>query len=616
MGRRPRGGVIRHDPDYLRSLVDLAVKNEYISPQDGNDLKSLPDRGPVTLRLKLKGIAQRQSNRNTVTWVKKDKKGNFVFNELSPKERDIYVISRWKTKLSSNPKLKKLLLPYINSLYGRMLTLRARATKGELSDEALERASEVYRSMAFSTDNPTGVTTPDEILIKIEELAQPEYGASTRKGKRLGGPLGGGVDFISEAQRLMGVKVDEKLFNSDPEYRKKIRTNVRDRQSTFRRARTRVRDLITDNALLLEEGGENLDELYRTVEDIYSNQSRPVLSDLEQKLKDRYKINTSEFWKSKSLYAKSADRAYFLMRRAEKAGVLPFLTNLDIEKIKALAMYSVLTPGSNLDHIIPQIQKDAGRGPQVGVGLTNWFNLDVISAVQNMEKQSNPDYRTESLLPKNVASGSGIERTIKVDKELYEAINKKIAHFKNVEIPQLVAAKKLDPSRVDDIHIGEWVPDKNGEYSFNRFTIGGRPITQKGRMGVSTFEEQKGGKRKVRQGGKIPGILGVGLGLGLAPWEDIFASPVQEGVKYGVGVTTGLNLDEAIKDPSRLRSGRIGATIAEDTIVPIAQMLAAGLRADDIPQEPYYGMGRQRGLLDGHPGIGRERQKRRTNIWT
>ena len=130
MGRRPRGGVIRHDPDYLRSLVDLAVKNEYISPQDGNDLKSLPDRGPVTLRLKLKGIAQRQGNRNTVTWVKKDKKGNFVFNELSPKERDIYVISRWKTKLSSNPKLKKLLLPYINSLYGRMLTLRARATKG------------------------------------------------------------------------------------------------------------------------------------------------------------------------------------------------------------------------------------------------------------------------------------------------------------------------------------------------------------------------------------------------------------------------------------------------------------------------------------------------------
>ena len=115
---------------------------------------------------------------------------------------------------------------------------------------------------------------------------------------------------------------------------------------------------------------------------------------------------------------------------------------------------------------------------------------------------------------------------------------------------------------------------------------------------------------------RYPVYLGVGLGLGLAPWEDIFASPVQEGVKYGVGVTTGLNLDEAIKDPSRLRSGRIGATIAEDTIVPIAQMLASGLRADDIPQEPYYGMGRQRGLLEGHAGIGQERRKRRTNIWT
>ena len=624
-----RGGYVKHDPDYLRSLVDLAVENEYISIADGNELKSLPDRGPVTLRYKLKNMSQRQDKKNAVTWVKRDKKGNFVFNELSPKERDIYVISRWKKKLSSNPKLKELLLPYINTLYGRMLTLRARAAKGELSDEALERASEVYRSMAFTSDNPAGVNTPDEILMKVEELAQPEYGFSTRKGKRLGGLPGGGVDYIADANRL-GVEVDEVLFESDPKYKQKIITNTRDRHSTFRRARIRVRDLITDNALLLEEGGENIDELYRTVEDIYSNQSRPVLSDLEQDLKTRHKINTSQFWKSKSLYAKAADRAYFLMRRAEKVGVLPFLTDLDIEKIKALAMYSVLTPGSNLDHIIPQIQKDAGKGPQVGVGLTNWFNLDVISAVQNMEKQSNPDYKTKSLLPKNVASGSGAERTIKVDKELYGAINKKISNFKNVVIPELVASNKLDPSRVDDIQIGEWVPDESGEYSFKRYTVGGRQITQKGRMGVSTFEKQKGGKRKVRQGGKLPGILGVGLGLGLAPWKDIFASPVQEGVKYGVGVTTGLNLDEAIKDLSRLRLDRIGATIAEDTIAPLAQMISGGLSSENIPQEPYYGMGRKPDMLTpqiynngdptgiyGHPGVGDGLiKKRKPNIWT
>jgi len=612
MGRRPRGGVIKHDPDYLRSLVDLAVENEYISPQDGNDLKSLPDRGSVTLRLKLKNMSQRQDNKNAVTWVKRDKKGNFVFNELSPKERDIYVISRWKKKLSSNPKLKELLLPYINTLYGRMLTLRARAAKGELSDEALERASEVYRSMAFTSDNSAGVSTPNEILMKVEELAQPEYGFSTRKGKRLGGLPGGGVDYIADANRL-GVEVDEVLFHSDPKYKQKIITNIRDRHSTFRRARIRVRDLITDNALLLEEGGENIDELYRTVEDIYSNQSRPVLSDLEQGLKAKYGIDTSEFWKSnKSLYARAADRVGFLLRRAEKVGVLPFLTGADIEKLKALAMYSVLTPGSNLDHIIPQIQKDAGKGPQVGVGLTNWSNIDVISATQNMEKQSNPDYKTKSLLPENVASGSGAERTVKVDKELYKAINKKIAHFKNVEIPELVASNKLHPSRVDDIQIGEWVPDESGEYSFKRSTVGGREITQKGRMGVSTFEKQKGGFR-----GKLPGVLGWGLGLGLAPWEDIFASPFQEGVKYAAGVTTGLDVDEAIKDPSRLRQDRIGATIAQDTIVPLAQMMARGLSSENIPQEPYYGMGRQRGLLDtGHPGIGQERRKRKPNIWT
>ena len=57
----------------------------------------------------------------------------------------------------------------------------------------------------------------------------------------------------------------------------------------------------------------------------------------------------------------------------------------------------------------------------------------------------------------------------------------------------------------------------------------------------------------------------------------------------------------------------LAQTIAEDTIVPLGQMIAGGLSSENIPQEPYYGMGRQRGLLDiGHPGIGEEKQKRRT----
>ena len=111
-----------------------------------------------------------------------------------------------------------------------------------------------------------------------------------------------------------------------------------------------------------------------------------------------------------------------------------------------------------------------------------------------------------------------------------------------------------------------------------------------------------------------PGFMGLVLAGLAAPWGEAKADPW---IKFAAEATTGLDVDRAISDPSRLRPGRIGATIAEDTIVPIGQMIAGGLSAENIPQEPYYGMGRQRGLLDtGHPGIGRERQKRRTNIWT
>ena len=111
-----------------------------------------------------------------------------------------------------------------------------------------------------------------------------------------------------------------------------------------------------------------------------------------------------------------------------------------------------------------------------------------------------------------------------------------------------------------------------------------------------------------------PGFMGLVLAGFAAPWGEAKADPW---IKFAAEATTGLDVDRAITDPSRLRSGRIGATIAEDTIVPLGQMIAGGLSSENIPQEPYYGMGRQRGLLDiGHPGIGEEKQKRRTNIWT
>ena len=77
---------------------------------------------------------------------------------------------------------------------------------------------------------------------------------------------------------------------------------------------------------------------------------------------------------------------------------------------------------------------------------------------------------------------------------------------------------------------------------------------------------------------------------------------------------TGIDTKRTIENPSRLLWPQL--VVKEDIIEPTAQMIGAGLRTDDIPQEPYYGMGRQRGLLEGHAGIGEEERKRRTNIWT
>ena len=129
-------------------------------------------------------------------------------------------------------------------------------------------------------------------------------------------------------------------------------------------------------------------------------------------------------------------------------------------------------------------------------------------------------------------------------------------------------------------------------------------------MRMKAYESASRAKRGLP---RLPGFLGLLTAGALAPWEDIMADPLQEGVKYGVGAATGLDVNKAISDPRRLQPGRIGATLAQDTLSGIAPLLSS----DNIPQEPYYGMGRQRGLLDtGHPGIGRERQKRRTNIWT
>jgi len=159
--------------------------------------------------------------------------------------------------------------------------------------------------------------------------------------------------------------------------------------------------------------------------------------------------------------------------------------------------------------------------------------------------------------------------------------------------------------------------------------------TQEGLKGRTDAQARYDARRRLEQLGRSQAgtgrpprfrwggyAIGGFLGLLLAPWSEkgYTMDQFKETVKdpwYWADMFSGMNTRRAANEPSRLLPSNIGATIAEDTIVPLGQMIAGGLSSDDILQEPYYGMGSQRGLLDtGHYGIGEERQNRRTNIWT
>jgi len=88
------------------------------------------------------------------------------------------------------------------------------------------------------------------------------------------------------------------------------------------------------------------------------------------------------------------------------------------------------------------------------------------------------------------------------------------------------------------------------------------------------------------------GMLGVGLGAALAP-DEAWAAPFsEEGLNYWGGAATGLDLGKAAADPSRLSPFSIGATLAEDTISGLGQMIGSGLDTSQvgIDLEPDYGM--------------------------
>jgi len=99
------------------------------------------------------------------------------------------------------------------------------------------------------------------------------------------------------------------------------------------------------------------------------------------------------------------------------------------------------------------------------------------------------------------------------------------------------------------------------------------------------------------------GLVGLGLGAALAP-DKAWAAPFsEEGLNYWGGAATGLDLGKAASDTNRLSPFSIGATLAEDTISGLGQMIGSWLDTSQVGADiqPDYGMGG-----GGYVGLGPE----------
>ena len=466
MGRRARGGVSspHHSLDYLQSLVDKMSESGYINKVRAEELKSLSQNNLRKVFHEMTpGLKAEDTPKSSSPLKRKviDGKTKFIFVERTPDRVTTYRLSRWLYNAGQkNPrrKLSKKVDKARSNLQNRIRLIRTNFKKGLLPFESLAEAEDIVRNITNSTSVKSS-NIENALLNGADILREERFGASTQKavtsGKRFVGR-----DYLADAKRY-NIPVDKKLYNSDEVYKLKILRLVYNEKRVTDNAKKVLHDMVSANTQYLLGENADIDGIRNTIDDLHKNKTSGALWDYKKSLEGKHIGMRPKDWffdSKKGLYGLAGDRVYNLVHRAEKMGLTPNLTARQFEQLRGLAMYSILTPGSHMDHIIPLLHKPGTASDPL--------NIDIVTATDNLKKQGNLDYKTKSLLPEKYNPD-----------QIFDIVNDRIKEFKKVDIPRYINMGVLDNKTAQLIQVGEWGSDA----SFKGLTVGGKEIKFSGR---------------------------------------------------------------------------------------------------------------------------------------
>ena len=432
-----------------------------------------------------------------------------------------------------------------------------------------------------------------EQLGEVQGLRDQAYNSSSKKeierviGKLNTLPyLGTYEPRDASAAIELDIDVDVDKFDSDPEYRRAIQEKIKKvRQGKARKGKGGVDYAYQDELKDMFKRGLSVDSpevikfINRRAADKYNDlytKSRVVSFETVNGLPDGDIIPGS-----KKLVAR-------LFEEVDKKEIQSLVRGVVLDQVDEFFKTGVVPTVDEIDHIFPGGTPRIINGNLVGgavdeagnflgVGRTNSRNLQVLSKTLNTSLQN-------ILYPEKIRLLGSSKGSLSAEESLANPTTRK------------KTAERL-------IQLGQW---QRGEVD-SQGTPVKKPVSRFGGHAYSRF---------------LPYGFGTLLGLGLAGFSDKgwtsdqFKKTVKDR-SFWFENLLGLDSQKVASDPRRVSPWRIGATLGQDTASGIGGLLRGLLRTDDIPQEPYYGMGRQRGLLDtGHVGIGEEERKRRPNIWT
>ena len=468
-----------------KKLLKLAHEAGYILDKEYNSLLDLVDS-------ELKRRIRPQSR----PWLRYTKKrGVYKFNKLS-KDQIKSLENQWTRLLPEevkNSDLRGKIHRRVND------TLRNQRASGKLSEKDWKEAVKIFRG-TLQAD------TVDELEIALELLNDPKYGNIRRF-------------YSPEYAREYNIDVNEKLYNSDKEYKSKINKLIKRAQNS------EAKRLLS---------GDRFGSLKRQTE---------LLAQSREAYGKEFAKQGYRHWLKQNPNAIIGDAGTWW-----------------------------------------DLQPDYARQNwyDLGAGIQKQNNI-VYDKYQKLGKvaPSSEIMQWHHLMPKSFGGVHAPENIIGAMGNAFKDVGSRHAKLHDLDIvrfePTYQAAKSAGmgvlPFEPDDPKIFE----KSGAVK---------------KSGMMTFMDILGSIGK-----KALGPLGAAFALDAAQnyWTE--GKPVRASLAAASALPV-------IGLPAAAGEGLINASewvYNQPTV---------------YPEEPYYGMGRQRGLLEGHAGIGEEEQKRRTNIWT